>query len=59
MPPDRPRSCRCCGGDDDVACPRCAGAYWVDAEGNLVDPDTEMVDLGGGMVVPLRELLED
>lgn len=35
--------------------------YSVEWEGDLSDfeDDETMVDLGGGMVVPLRELLED
>lgn len=56
-----------CGCDCDVTecrISRCGGCgEWVDA--TYVDDDCacfrdeSMVDLGGGMVVPLRELMED
>jgi hypothetical protein len=33
-------------------------SYSIDWYGDLPDDDETMVDLGGGMVVPLRELVE-
>lgn len=44
---------------DDDDCPRCDGTGWLDGNGDPIDVDATKVDLGGGMVVPLRELLED
>jgi hypothetical protein len=32
---------------------------WTDGAGNFYSEDETMVDLGGGMLVPLRELMED
>lgn len=33
-------------------------SYSIEWEGDLPDDDETMVDLGGGMVVPLRELVD-